>query len=271
MHPCVCRPAPPAKAAISEVLHRAQDSGTVQTSVTVEEVYLLIRGLAQASATMQVRLDTLDRAIEVVLAGLSRRDQAKGHRLIDPGDTARRDHPSLYLTSVRVTAAEADKPSPQPWRPTAFAVCADPLPGLSLWWVTSPANSGDKSVSVPCPKDTRVHGLGARQLGVPGQPPLGPLLILPPGRRSHSGNYPHEASSWDPEWMHASYQLRTCAHLSSRLTRAFGGVLVSQALARITGGRRCWLMRRGGWVSSDPADRTVAAFERARADSRRTR
>jgi AcrR family transcriptional regulator len=69
------------QAAVSEVLQQAQRSGAVRTSVTVEEVYLLIRGLAQASATMPVRPDTLDRAIEVVLAGLSRCDQRQ-----DTGD-----------------------------------------------------------------------------------------------------------------------------------------------------------------------------------------
>ena len=60
------------KAAVRDVLRRAQDSGGVRPSVTVEEVYLLIRGLAQASATTPVPPDTLDRAIDVVLAGLSR-------------------------------------------------------------------------------------------------------------------------------------------------------------------------------------------------------
>ena len=60
------------KAAVSEILRRAQDAGAVRSSVTVEEVYLLIRGLAQASATMPVHPETLDRAIDVVLAGLSR-------------------------------------------------------------------------------------------------------------------------------------------------------------------------------------------------------
>lgn len=59
------------KAAVSEVLRRAQDSGAVRREVTVDEVYLLIRGLAQASATMQAPLDILDRAIDVVLSGLS--------------------------------------------------------------------------------------------------------------------------------------------------------------------------------------------------------
>jgi AcrR family transcriptional regulator len=60
------------KAAVSKVLRSAQDAGAVRPSATVEEIYLLIRGLAQASATMQVRPDTLDRAIDVVLTGLSR-------------------------------------------------------------------------------------------------------------------------------------------------------------------------------------------------------
>ena len=64
------------KAAVSEVLRRAQDTGAVRPSVTVEEVYLLIRGLAQASATMPAPPDTLDRAIDVVLAGLAPSGQA---------------------------------------------------------------------------------------------------------------------------------------------------------------------------------------------------
>ncbi|MFW6091233.1 MAG: TetR/AcrR family transcriptional regulator [Actinomycetota bacterium] len=59
------------KAAVSDVLRRAQDAGAVRPSVTVEEVYLLIRGLAQASATMQARPGALARAIDVVLAGLA--------------------------------------------------------------------------------------------------------------------------------------------------------------------------------------------------------
>jgi AcrR family transcriptional regulator len=40
------------------------------------KVYLLIPGLAQASATMQTRPDTLDRAIDVVLTGLPPSHQA---------------------------------------------------------------------------------------------------------------------------------------------------------------------------------------------------
>lgn len=67
------------KAAVDEVLRRAQASKAVRASVTVEEVYLLIRALAQASATMPTRPETLDCAIDVVLAGLSHPDQEPTH------------------------------------------------------------------------------------------------------------------------------------------------------------------------------------------------
>lgn len=59
------------KAAADAALRRAQDHGAVRTSATIEEVYVLIRGLAQASATMPTSADVLDRAIDVVLTGLS--------------------------------------------------------------------------------------------------------------------------------------------------------------------------------------------------------
>jgi AcrR family transcriptional regulator len=60
------------KTAADKVLRRAQEHGAVRASVTIEEVYLLIRGLAQATATMATHPDTLERAIEVVLIGLAR-------------------------------------------------------------------------------------------------------------------------------------------------------------------------------------------------------
>lgn len=65
------------KTAVSDVLRRAQDAGAVRASVTVEEVYLLIRGLAQASATMPAQRETLDRAIDVVLTGLAQPHPAR--------------------------------------------------------------------------------------------------------------------------------------------------------------------------------------------------
>jgi len=59
------------KAAVEQALQRAQHRGVVRPGVAVEEVYLLIRGLAQASATIATQPDILDRAIDLVLDGLS--------------------------------------------------------------------------------------------------------------------------------------------------------------------------------------------------------
>jgi AcrR family transcriptional regulator len=59
------------KAAAGAALRRAQEAGVVRGSATIDEVYLLIRGLAQASATMPARADVVARAVEVVLAGLA--------------------------------------------------------------------------------------------------------------------------------------------------------------------------------------------------------
>jgi AcrR family transcriptional regulator len=53
------------------VLRRAQDAGQARPEVTIDEVYLLIRSLAQTSATTPVPPRTLRRAAEIVLAGLA--------------------------------------------------------------------------------------------------------------------------------------------------------------------------------------------------------
>jgi AcrR family transcriptional regulator len=59
------------RAAVEEVLRRAQNAGQVRREATIDEVYLLIRGLAHASAAMPASPDTLRRAAEIILAGLS--------------------------------------------------------------------------------------------------------------------------------------------------------------------------------------------------------
>jgi AcrR family transcriptional regulator len=56
--------------ALAAALRRAQDSGAVGDSVTVNELYLLIRALAQASATASPDKKTLNQAVEIVLSGL---------------------------------------------------------------------------------------------------------------------------------------------------------------------------------------------------------
>ncbi len=56
--------------------------------------------------------------------------------------------------SVFVGAYEADPDYLPNWTLTAFAICADPLPGLVLVSDTSISNSIDKSVAVSCPAGT---------------------------------------------------------------------------------------------------------------------
>ncbi len=55
---------------VRDLLEHAQRRGEVRQEVSVDEVYLLIRGLAQASATMPTASETLQRAAAIVIAGL---------------------------------------------------------------------------------------------------------------------------------------------------------------------------------------------------------
>jgi len=59
--------------AVADALSRAQDAGAARDSLTVDEVYLLIRALAQTTATTPTDKTTLDGAVDIVLAGLLRR------------------------------------------------------------------------------------------------------------------------------------------------------------------------------------------------------
>jgi AcrR family transcriptional regulator len=60
------------QATISGILARAKDQGAVAEDVTVDEFFLLVRGLAQGAATMPASPVTLDRAIEIICRGLAR-------------------------------------------------------------------------------------------------------------------------------------------------------------------------------------------------------
>jgi AcrR family transcriptional regulator len=59
------------KTAVDIALGRAQAAGAVRPDVDVEELYLLIRGLAQTTAATPVPAQMLTRAIDVILDGLS--------------------------------------------------------------------------------------------------------------------------------------------------------------------------------------------------------
>ncbi|WP_024806563.1 TetR/AcrR family transcriptional regulator [Nocardia sp. BMG51109] len=55
---------------VDAVLARARDAGAVRPAVTVDEIYLLIRGLSQITASEPTDAETLGRAIDIVLAGI---------------------------------------------------------------------------------------------------------------------------------------------------------------------------------------------------------
>jgi AcrR family transcriptional regulator len=59
------------QAAIGDILARAKDAGAVAGDVTVEEFFVLVRGVGQAAATMPAAPVTLHRAIEIICRGLA--------------------------------------------------------------------------------------------------------------------------------------------------------------------------------------------------------
>ncbi|MER7006238.1 helix-turn-helix domain-containing protein [Dactylosporangium sp. NPDC000555] len=71
--PAVVTVAGEVKAAVDMALRRAQAAGAVRPEVGVEELYLLVRGLAQTTAVAPVPAAVLERAIDVILDGFSTR------------------------------------------------------------------------------------------------------------------------------------------------------------------------------------------------------
>jgi AcrR family transcriptional regulator len=71
--PAVAAASTELKSAVDTALRRAQAAGSVRPDVGVEELYLLIRGLAHTTAATPVPAAVLDRAVEVILAGFATR------------------------------------------------------------------------------------------------------------------------------------------------------------------------------------------------------
>jgi AcrR family transcriptional regulator len=59
------------RASMERILVRAKAAGAVQRDVTVDELFVLVRGLAQAAATLPLAPGTLSGAIEIVYRGLA--------------------------------------------------------------------------------------------------------------------------------------------------------------------------------------------------------
>jgi AcrR family transcriptional regulator len=68
------------RAEVDATLRRAQDAGQARPDASVDEVYLLVRSLAHASATMPVPPPVLRRAAGIVLAGLAAESGREGER-----------------------------------------------------------------------------------------------------------------------------------------------------------------------------------------------
>lgn len=66
------------RAAVADLLARAQQVGAARPDAGVDEVYLLLRGLSQATTLTGVDSETLDRAVGIVLDGLTARPVRSG-------------------------------------------------------------------------------------------------------------------------------------------------------------------------------------------------
>ena len=81
-----------------------------------------------------------------------------------PGPIAIRElTPSADLTSATASAVEYAGGTPSAWDVEVFAVCADPLPGLTMKPGTSLTNSlPAKTATANCPNGTQLLGTGAK-------------------------------------------------------------------------------------------------------------
>jgi hypothetical protein len=73
--------------------------------------------------------------------------------------------PNSLLTRVTATGFEDRRGNPDNWSVTAYAICADPLPGLEFVRGTSPSNTLAKFVHASCPAGKVLVGDGAEITG----------------------------------------------------------------------------------------------------------
>ena len=61
------------RSAVRSLLRKAQQAGAVRSDVSVDDLYLLVRGLALAGSQRSTKASTRRKALDVVLAGLAPR------------------------------------------------------------------------------------------------------------------------------------------------------------------------------------------------------
>jgi hypothetical protein len=77
--------------------------------------------------------------------------------------------PNAALTSVQVNASEDDDGFDGSWSLTAYAICANPPPGLALVSASSAPSSSFKGATATCPSSKNLLGTGGLVLGGEGQ------------------------------------------------------------------------------------------------------
>ncbi|WP_437728380.1 hypothetical protein [Sorangium sp. So ce861] len=89
--------------------------------------------------------------------------------------------PNSLLTNVTVTGYEDALGTSNNWTVTAYAICADPLPGLQRVVSFSAANSSGKRINADCPTGTVLLNSGAEissGIGFVGLIEMGPPNLL---------------------------------------------------------------------------------------------
>jgi hypothetical protein len=78
--------------------------------------------------------------------------------------------PATNLQTVRASAYEAEGGNPDVWALSTWAVCAEPMPGLTLVTKLGTRSAGQsKAIFVDCPAGTKVHAAGGDIHGANGQ------------------------------------------------------------------------------------------------------
>lgn len=84
--------------------------------------------------------------------------------------------PATNLQTVRASAYETEGGNPDEWSLSTWAICADPVPGLTLVTKTGTRSAGQsKAIFADCPTGTKVHAVGGDIHGGNGQVVLNSL------------------------------------------------------------------------------------------------